>query len=404
MSSHDSDIATEEREHTGLRSDGGALRRVYVTGAGPVCPAGLGAGELSSWLWGERSKQQKEFPAVARVPEFDLADFSETTRPYVDTNSRLALASGALAFACSSGKSGVVDPARSGLVTATALGNMATVEHFQRIVREKGVRLASPVLFPHTYPNTTNSLMAIEFDLRGCNQNFTCDPLGGARSIQAGAAAIRSGLADLMLAGGADALTDSVLDTLRKEREQKPGPRIGEGACFLLLESEFSMLQRGSAAACELAAVASRGTGLTTAPQSDTDAEPAGEAVADAIAAALKEARLWKGDLGAVFLAMPRLDDPLSRAVLEGLGVYSQKPPLSLCETMADTFAASFPMECAAAALLLSQGAMPATDPKQEKKDAQTPPDEVKSEGTGETSLVLGWSVSSVVAAILKLV
>jgi len=50
----------------------------------------------------------------------------------------------------------------------------------------------------------------------------------------------------------------------------------------------------------------------------------------------------------------------------------------------------------------LSQGAMPAAGA--EKKDAKKPPDEAKSEGVGETTLVLGWSVSSVVAAILKLV
>jgi len=409
MGSKKSDIATEERELTGTGQAGGAPRRVFVTGAGPVCPVALGIAEFSGWLWdgglcGARAPEVKD--GVARMPQFDLADFTQTTRPYVDPNTRFALASAALALSCSAQSTKAVDPARSGLCTATVFGNMTSLGSFQQTVRQKGVRLASPALFPHCYANTTNSLLCIEFDLRGYNQNFCDDALGGARSVHSAFHAIKSGLADLILAGGVDALSDRLAEVLPLERAVEGGPPVSEGACLLCLENEFSILQRESTAACELMSMASRGTGLVRAPADEAQQARLAEAIRGALSDALRDARMWEGDLGALFVATPRSGkDLLSQAGTQALADFSQLPTFSVCSSAGDTFAAAFPFECAAAALLLTEGALP-VPPELEKvqKGVEMWLEKASPSMLGDGVVVLGWSAAGAVAALLKAV
>jgi len=383
--------------------------RVYVTGLGCVCPLGFGADALAGAFWSgpddiaASGTERDEQHTACRVPELEMGDFIETTRPYLDTHSRFSLAAVSLALASAGIESDELDPARSGLASATVFGNVGSQEKFHHLVREKGVRLASPVLFPHCYPNTTNSLLAIEFGLRGYNQNVCGDCVCGAKSVQIGDAALRDGLADMMAVGGCDALTDALIERLSQGTPESDSLLPGEGASYLVLESRDAIRAREAVPICELACVISRGTGVV-GPPSDADEGRIAKAILDTVHEALREVGLWEGDLGAVFLTDPCDGDSLRpRAVKQALSSFSQLPTFTPLAAMGQTFAAAFPFQCMSAALVLHQGALP-SPPRLEKvhKGVELWIEQTPAGLLGNAALVLGWSSRHVVAAVLK--
>jgi len=386
--------------------------RVYVTGLGPVCAFGLGVDAFAGGFWAHVDPVRQlasggvapPHPTVRTVPDFDLTDYIEAERTYLDAHSRFALAAGSLAFACASAEPEISDPARSGLATATVFGNMASLEVFHRAVKQKGMRLASPILFPHCYPNTTNSLLCIEFNLRGYNLNFCGDSLCGARTVLAGREAVRCGLADLMLVGGCDALGERLIGLLQQERSGEGPLTLSDGAGFLVLENERSIERRRSTPFSEVVSLASAATGLPGAPQEGGEQERIVQAIRRAITSALDEAGLWEGDIGAVFLATSRDgDDTVSRAGALALSGFSQLPTFSPDAIAGAAFAAAFPLHCIAASLIVNRGVLPAPPKLQNvKKGVELWLEQAPSPMLGDAALVLGWSAHGAMAAILK--
>jgi 3-oxoacyl-[acyl-carrier-protein] synthase II len=195
--------------------------RVLISGLGPVTCLGFGMDDLVEGMADVTVMQDTELKAARLrsmfgiIRDFDLSQFTDTRRPYLDPQSRCALAGTALALESAGVEADEVDPWRCGLSFATVLGNLETQMIFQRQVDEKGMRLGSPVLFSHAYANSTNSVLSIEFSLRGYNQNFCGDLLCGAQALEVAMLAIRSGKADLMVAGGADVTGPELLQRLR---------------------------------------------------------------------------------------------------------------------------------------------------------------------------------------------
>ena len=382
--------------------------RVFLTGLGSLCPLGVGIGSLSASFWqtphyAREEAEPADTSGALRVPEFDLADFIATTRPYLDRHSEFALAAGAMALGASNDEEGGLSPQRSGVATATVFGNVASMETFQEIIHTKGMRLASPVLFPHCYPNTSNSLLCIEFGLRGYNQNFCGDLLCSGRAVGAGFEAIRTGRADLMLAGGCDALSDRMREILQAGEESE-GPPVGEGACLLALENEHSMSERGAQPICEIPAVASRGTGVAARADSTENERRIETTIVSVIERALREANMWEGDVGAVFLVPPcGVDKSIAAAADKALSSFWQLPTFLPLARTGQTYAAAFPLQCTAAALVLSQGVLPSV-PRLEnvRKGVEMWVEQMPSGMLGDAALVLGWSHRHVIGAILK--
>ena len=118
----------------------------------------------------------------------------------------LTLAACALALEDAGVRPGDVRPERVGLVLGTAYGPLDTMwAHTQR-VQTGGIRRASSVLFLHSFVNTPISLASIEFDIQGPVACF-CQGLASAgAALQFGRDLVADGHADLVLAGGVDAL------------------------------------------------------------------------------------------------------------------------------------------------------------------------------------------------------
>lgn len=384
-----------------------ASSRTFVTGVGSVCPVGLGIEPFANAFWRasdfEETGTSGQGPDPVTVPEFDLSDFIDTTRPYVDRHSEFALAAGAMALGWGGTEEECGPEPRSGLATGTLFGNVTSMETFQEIVRAKGMRLASPVLFPHCYSNTSNSLLCIEFGLRGVNQNFCEDLLCSARAIQSGYRAIRNGKADLMLTGGIDALSDSLRDAVSSDAETDDLP-VGEGACLLALENEHSISRRGSQPICELVGLVTRGTGVSAPPADDDDFQSIGQTVAQVVTEALDGAGLWEGDVGAIFLCPPFTGgSELQRAGEGALESFSQLPHFWPLKSIGQAFGATFPLQCAAAALVLTQEAIPEA-PKLEdvRQGVEMWIEEMPSNLLGDSVLVVGWTRRHAACAVLR--
>jgi len=174
--------------------------RVVITGIGVAGPLGLGRAALDAAL------------DAGLVPtslgEIRLEDYLDTEKTYLDPNSRLTLCATALALADAGLPLVAETPGVVGMSFGTRLGNVTTTESYMKGVREQGVKLASPLLFIHAYPNTSVSLAAIEFGIKGTNSNFNTGRSSSLQALVQSADVLRRGRMSVMLAGSADTYTD----------------------------------------------------------------------------------------------------------------------------------------------------------------------------------------------------
>jgi 3-oxoacyl-[acyl-carrier-protein] synthase II len=377
--------------------------RVLVTGLGPVTCLGVGMDDLAHGISEAIVMRETDLgrpgarPGFGVVREFDLKDYVGTKRPYLDPQTKSALAAAAAALANAGVEPDEVEPLRCGLSFATVLGNLETQMLFQRMVEEKGMRLGSPVLFSHAYANSTNSVLSIEFSLRGCNANFCGDLLCGAQALESAWLALQSGRADLMLAGGADVTGPELLERLRRDAAPD-GPVPAQGACLLVMETQDSVERREGYAFCELGSVVCQGL------HGVRSTDEAGRRLRAAIGRAMDEAGIWSGDVGIIVLGSGRaLHDEMYEAQALALSDFSQVPRMTAKHFVGETYAAGFPLECALAADALNEGSMPPRVTFEGKRRGvefwvERQPDPMM----GHSALVVGCTPDLAAAAVLR--
>jgi 3-oxoacyl-(acyl-carrier-protein) synthase len=171
------------------------------------------------------------------IQDFKLEDYLTSQKTYLDRCSALALAGCALAlrdagFTWPVGSTQDEIAAASGgfgITLGTHLGCIETMNVFWEKATERGVRLANPLLFSHSYFNSPISLCAIEFGLKGYHTTFCAGHDSGLEAVRAAHDAIRLGHAGAMLCGGVEAVS-----VARESFE--PVEAMGEAAVFFVLE------------------------------------------------------------------------------------------------------------------------------------------------------------------------
>lgn len=233
---------------------------VAITGMGLVTAAGAGLADTLSAL------SQKQVPRVApppfatahTFPVFRCVERGQEPPVFFTTPSRTArLAFWAAQEALSAGKvPGGKEPAgtRLGVVVGTSVGaSLNFFDFYRATVAGENPSLAEI----HEYL-TANPALALG-DACACSGPAVCVTnacSSGADAIGTGAAWIRSGRCDMVLAGGADALSYVTYAGFCSLRLPSPtgcrpfeadrdGLTLGEGAGFMLLESEQSRKRRG---------------------------------------------------------------------------------------------------------------------------------------------------------------
>lgn len=345
--------------------------RIVVTGIGAVCSVAIGREELWESL-SLGASGVDETPAHLQVdgrPEFaapamdfQVEDYLRSEKNYLDRHSelgfvatKLALDDAELTLPCE--RADCV-----GLALGTCWGNPDTMTTFYAKVLEKEPKFAPPILFPHAYPNTTTSLLSIEYEIKGPNANFTSGMTAGADALVWAVECLRRDRAEVMLVAGIDALSQFVLQgyTSRGQygsdeslpfHEDRSGLIAGEGGAVLVMESAERAVARGGKPLAEVA-----GCGIGTG--GDVTSR-----IRDAVSKAMGDAQVDRVD--AVFAAANAsgaFDEAEARALSEAFGERVGGIPVTALKAgLGETFAAAGPLHCAAAALGLSHGVIPPT-------------------------------------------
>jgi 3-oxoacyl-[acyl-carrier-protein] synthase II len=245
--------------------------RVVVTGLGAITP--VGADVASTWeslLAGRSGVRQltddwaAELPA--RIAAWAAADpatlIDRVQSRRLDRCEQFAIVAAREAWAHAG--SPEVDPERLGVVVSSGIGGVASTLSAYDTLKEKGWQRLSPYTVPMLMPNGAAGWIAIELGARAGVHTTVSACASGAEAIGYGMDMIRSGRADVVLAGGTEAaimqLNIAAFAAMRAlstrndepERASRPfdkgrdGFVLGEGAGMVILESEEHAAARGA--------------------------------------------------------------------------------------------------------------------------------------------------------------
>jgi len=218
--------------------------------------------------------------------------------------------------------------------------------------------------------------LARKFGVKGPVNTISTACASGTDAIGMAHRVIVWGKADVMLAGGADALSEfafagfNCLKAMTKTAKVKPfsknrdGLALGEGACFLVLEELGHAQRRGARVYGLVTGYASRAdANHLTAPDRE------GRGLASAIEAALKEAGVAKPDyINAHGTGTPYNDAMETRAIKLALGPAAYDTPVSSIKAMlGHSFGAGGAIEAAACLMAIKHGCIPPTINYEEK-------------------------------------
>jgi 3-oxoacyl-[acyl-carrier-protein] synthase II len=153
---------------------------------------------------------------------------------------------------------------RIGVVIGTGIGGMGTLFEQVKVFFNRGPDRVSPFLVPMMIPDSAPGLIAIRFGLRGTNLAIVTACATGTNTVGEATAIIRRDQADVILAGGSEAVIVPIamaglgvmgaLSTRNDEPERacrpfdlkRDGFVMGEGCGILLLEALEHAQARGA--------------------------------------------------------------------------------------------------------------------------------------------------------------
>jgi 3-oxoacyl-[acyl-carrier-protein] synthase II len=198
-----------------------------------------------------------------------------------------------------------VDPERLGAVVSSGIGGLITALDGYRAYQKTGWKRTSPFTVPMLMPNGPAGHVSIEFGAKAGAHALVSACASSAEGIGYAIDMIRSGRADVVIAGGTEATIHpfnmAAFSSMRAmstrndepERASRPydknrdGFVIGEGAATLILESEEHARARGA----KIYAIA-LGAGYSSDAHDIVQPDPTGAGAAAAIRRALVNSKL----------------------------------------------------------------------------------------------------------------
>ncbi len=276
------------------------MRRAVITGLGTV--NALGADVKSSWpriLGGENGIAKiKNFPAdhlpvyIAGEADWDVTEtFQGPNLRKLDRFTMLALKAAEEAIADSGLDIEALsedERERFGAIVGTGIGGISGIEEQHLVLQERGPRRVTPHFIPKIMANACSGQIAIQHGLLGTAFTTSSACASSGHAVAMALAAIRSGEADRVLTGGAEAATtplsisgfasakalstknDTPAEACRPFDMNRDGFVMGEGAGILIFEELEAAKKRGARIYAEV-----KGYGSTddayhiTAPKQD---------------------------------------------------------------------------------------------------------------------------------------
>jgi 3-oxoacyl-[acyl-carrier-protein] synthase II len=288
--------------------------RVVVTGLGATTPVGGDvASTWESFLAGQsgiRSLTEdwaEELPVRiagrAAVEPADVLPRVEARR--LDRSAQFAMIAAREAWAHAGLADTEVDGDRLGVVCATGIGGLTTLLSNYDILRESGPRRVSPLAVPMLMANGPAAQISIDLGARAGVHTPVSACASGAEALAYGLDMIRSGRADVVVAGGTEAAIHPLpmaafanMMALSKRNDEpgrasrpydkgRDGFVLGEGAGMVVLETYERAKARGAVIYAELA-----GAGLSADSHHIAQPDPEGRGAIAAMRHALRDGGL----------------------------------------------------------------------------------------------------------------
>jgi 3-oxoacyl-[acyl-carrier-protein] synthase II len=290
----------------------GANRRVVVTGVGAVTPLGNTAEQTWKGLCEGKSgisKIERFDPSeltvqiAGEVRDFEMGGIVDRkTERGMALFSKFGVASAGMAMRDACLDPSTLDPDRAGVVVGTGAGGMATILETQEVAQRRGLMRVSPhfmTTFPHNLPAYHIHQL---FGFYGPSLTVSTACATGAQAIGEAVQFIRSGQAEVMIAGGtehcifplfvASFAVQRAASTMNDEPEKASMPFdanrhgfvLGEGAAMVVLETLENAQKRGARVYAEVL-----GYGASDDGYHPIAPEPEGRGAAYAMKLALEE-------------------------------------------------------------------------------------------------------------------
>ncbi|HEY8130871.1 MAG TPA: beta-ketoacyl-ACP synthase II [Thermoanaerobaculia bacterium] len=363
-------------------------RRVVVTGIGLISPLGVGTEKTWQGLLEGRS-------GISRITKFDPTNYACQIAGEIrdfnpedwvekkevkksDTFIHYAIAAAQMAIEDAAIDSKKEDSDRFGVIIGSGIGGLPLIEEMHKKLLERGPSRISPFFIPGLIVNLAAGHISIRYNCRGPSSAPATACATGAHAIGDAYKIIQRDEADLMFAGGSEAVVTPLavggfsamraLSTRNDEPERASRPWdlnrdgfvMGEGAGVLLLEERERAVARGAKIYCELT-----GYGMSSDAYHITSPSEDGAGMTRVMQRALKDAALVPNDIhyiNAHGTSTPVGDRIETLAIKNVFGEQAYKIPVSSTKSMTGhLLGAAGGLEGAICALVIQHGILPPT-------------------------------------------
>lgn len=347
-----------------------SARRVVITGLGAISCVGSGAGTFFDGLFGAA-------PVGYRyVTDFDPLEYFEPKEArQTDRFAQFSVASAKLALE-DTGELGI-DPSRIGVIYATGVGGLETLQEQITNLDERGERRVSPRLVPMMMSNAGAAAISMRFGFRGPCETVVTACASGTHAIGNAMRLIQYGRCDAVVTGGAEAgmtgvgerpaigiVAFSNMTALSTEGISRPydirrdGFVIAEGGGAIILEEYEHARSRGAHIYAELIGAASTADAYhITAPA------PGGTGAISCMELALEDAQISPAEVTHINghgTSTPLNDLAESQAIVHVFG--ENAPPVtSIKGITGHSLGAAGALEAICVALTIERGVIPPT-------------------------------------------
>jgi beta-ketoacyl-acyl-carrier-protein synthase II len=367
-----------------LRPENHPQTRIAITGIGLVTASGSNVEQFWNNLVAGKS-------AISRITQFDASDLpcqiAGEARDFDPTDyfplkearrmsraSQMGLAAAQLAVRDSGLQDPFRNPDRVGVYFGTGIGGFERAIEAIREVEEKGYSRLNPFYLPSAIPNMPAFHVTQKFGALGPNSTITTACATGTQAVGEAAQVIRNGRADVIIAGGVEALINyfSIAGFLamralptsfndEPERASRPfdaareGFVFSEGAASLVLEKMEHARERGAHIYAEVAGSATSSDGFHIAAP-----DPEAKGPARTMIWALEDAQVEPEEvdyINAHGTSTPANDVVETLAIKMVFGETAYSIPVSSTKSMiGHAMGASGAIEAAVCALTIDKG------------------------------------------------
>ena len=364
------------------------MRRVVITGLGPITPVGIGKEKFWNSL-------VEGVSGISYITRFDTKDYTSKIAGEVkdfqpenfidkrearkmDRFTQFAVAGAKLAIEDSGLDIEKIDTKRVGVILGSGIGGIETLEKEHTKLMERGPKRISPFFIPMMISNMAPGQISMIFGFKGPSFTITTACASGSHAIGEAFRTIERGGADIIVSGGSEAAVcqmsvggfcsmralstrnDDPTKASRPFDKGRDGFVIGEGAGILILEELNHALKRKAHIYGEII-----GYGSTSDAYHITAPDPEAEGAAEALRLALEDGGIEPSEVDYINAhgTSTYYNDKLETlAIKKTFGEYAKKLSISSTKSMTGhLLGAAGGVEAIASVLAIENNIIPPT-------------------------------------------